>query len=600
MGSTKRKTTTEFIEEARKVHGDKYDYSKVEYKNNKTKVCIICPEHGEFWQIPLNHIRQKQGCPTCGLHNFVDTDIFINKVRSVHGDKYDYSKTTYVNYETKVILTCPIHGDFTQKPSSLLKGYGCPKCKREENSKQYYEWRTCPICGKQFYIRKKYEKITCSEECYKKYIQIHKTEINQKRSHSLKSSFSKMTIEQKLEIQKNREKTFLEKYGTIKPNQSKEYREKMSKLFKSIDWSQRSEKIKNEQLIPKYTKICEDDNLTLLEFRNRYDCTVKCNKCGTVFTTYCLGNLTEQTTHNICRVCHPIDNVIYESVISTQIEEILKEQNIFYHKNTRSVIKPLELDFYLPEHKLAFEINGNYWHSELKKNKNYHLHKTKLCDEQGIKLIHIFEDEVRLKYDIVKSRILNLIGKTPNTVYARQCKIRELSYIEKKNFFNINHIDEDSVSKYNIGLFLHNELVCAASFGERKISKKQQFELIRFANKINHNVVGGFSKIMKYFMKQYKPSELITYADIRWSGINPQNTVYSKNGFEYIDTSSPNYFYLASNDFVHRLNRCKFMKHKLVKEGADPNKTEKEIMKERGYTRIWDCGTLKFKYKKEE
>ena len=527
-------------------------------------------------------------------------EIFLEKIKKIHGDKYDYSKTTYVDYETKVTITCPIHGDFTQKPSSLVRGYGCPKCKREENSKQYYEWRTCPICGEQFYIRKKYEKITCSEKCYKEYVQIHKDEINEKRSVSLKNTFSKMSSDKKQEIQRNREKTFLQKYGTIQPNQSKEYKEKMSKLFKSIDWSQRSAKIKNEQLIPKYSEICENDNLTLLEFRNRFDCTVKCNVCGTIFDTHILGYLTEKTNHDICRVCHPIENIIYDSIISTQIENILKEQNVKYHKNTRSIIKPLELDFYLPEYNLALEINGNYWHSEIKKNKNYHLDKTKMCNKQGVKLIHIFEDEILLKYDIVKSRILNLINKTPNTVYARKCQIRELSYNEKKIFFEQNHIDGDSVSKYNIGLFFENTLVCAASFGSRKISKKEHFELIRFANTINFNVVGGFSKIMKYFMKKYNPNELITYADIRWSGINPQNTVYEKNKFEFVGLSKPNYFYLASNDFIHRLNRCNFMKHKLVKEGADPNKSEKEIMKERGYTRIWDCGTLKFKYKKEE
>lgn len=599
MGNTKKKTTAEFIEDAKKIHGDRYDYSKIEYVNNKTKVCIICPIHGEFWQAPQNHVTKKQGCPSCGSHNFVDTNIFIEKIRQIHGDRYNYSKVEYVDYKTKVTITCPAHGDFMQTPSLLMKGYGCPKCKREENSKKYYEWRICPICKKQFYVRKKYEKITCSEECYKEYIQIHHEEINEKRSKTLKNTFSKMTPEQKEKIKKNKAKTFLEKYGTAKPNQSKEYKEKMSQLFKSIDWSQRSEKIKNEYLIPKYAKICEDDNLTLLEFRNRYDCTVKCNKCETIFTTHCLGYLTEQTIHNICRVCHPINNIIYYSIISAQIEEILKEANVSFYKNSRSIIKPLEIDFYLPDYKLGFEINGNYWHSEHMKDKDYHLNKTKLCNKQGIKLIHIFEDEIRLKYDIVKSRILNLIGKTPNTIYARKCEIKEITFKEKKDFFEKNHIDGDSVSKYNIGLFLDDDLVCAASFGERKISKKQQFELIRFANKINHNVVGGFSKIMKYFMNTYKPNELITYADVRWSGLNPQNTVYEKNGFKYVSTSKPNYFYLANNDFIHRLNRYSFMKHKLVKDGADPNKTEKEIMKEKGFTRIWDCGTLKFKYKKE-
>jgi hypothetical protein len=94
-------------------------------------------------------------------------EVFLKKVRDIYGDKYDYTKTIYSDYETKVTITCPIHGDFTQKPSSLMRGYACPKCRREENSKQYYEWRTCPICGEQFYIRKKYEKITCSEKCYK-------------------------------------------------------------------------------------------------------------------------------------------------------------------------------------------------------------------------------------------------------------------------------------------------------------------------------------------------------------------------------------------------------------------------------------------------
>ena len=526
-------------------------------------------------------------------------EIFLEKIKKIHGDKYDYSKTTYVDYETKVTLTCPIHGDFTQKPSSLVRGYGCPKCKREENSKQHYEWRTCPICGEQFYIRKKYEKITCSEKCYKEYVKIHKDEINEKRSTSLKNTFSKMSSEKKQEIQKNREKTFLQKYGTTKPNQSIEYKEKMSELFKSIDWSQRSEKIKNEQLIPKYSEICKNDNLTLLDFRNRFDCTVKCNVCSTIFDTHVLGYLTEHTNHNLCRICHPIENDIFESTISLQIEDILKEQNVLYHKNTRKIITPLELDFYLPEYKIALEINGNYWHSEIKKDKQYHLNKTKLCNEQGIKLIHIFEDEISLKYNIVKSRILNLIGKTPITIFARKCQIKELSYDEKKDFFEKNHIDGDSISKYNIGLVFEDKIVCAASFGKRKISKKEQFELIRFTNLINHNVIGGFSKIMKYFIKHYNPQDLVTYADIRWSGINPQNTVYEKNGFNFIGVSKPNYFYLASNDFIHRLNRCNFMKHKLVKEGADPNKTESEIMKEKGFTRIWDCGTLKFQYKKE-
>ena len=128
----KRLTNKEFIEKARKVHGDKYDYSKVEYINKNTKVCIICPIHGEFCQTPDNHFKG-QNCPKCANVTRGDTfrdgkDEFIRRAREVHGDKYDYSKVDYINNRTKVCIICPIHGEFWQVPYSHLKGFGCKKC----------------------------------------------------------------------------------------------------------------------------------------------------------------------------------------------------------------------------------------------------------------------------------------------------------------------------------------------------------------------------------------------------------------------------------------------------------------------------------------
>ena len=118
----------EFISRARKVHGDKYDYSKVEYVNCDTLVCIICPEHGEFWQSPYHHLHG-DGCPKCGHRNCVYmTDEWIKLAKKVHGDKYDYSKVEYVNAHTKVCVICPIHGEFWIKPVQHLRGGGCPKC----------------------------------------------------------------------------------------------------------------------------------------------------------------------------------------------------------------------------------------------------------------------------------------------------------------------------------------------------------------------------------------------------------------------------------------------------------------------------------------
>ncbi len=129
-GKKKAKNKEQFILKAREVHGWKYDYSKVEYKNNSTKVCIICPEHGEFWQTPDSHLNSKAGCPICCGKKKLTTEEFIKRAKEVHGDKYDYSKVEYKNNKTPVTIICPIHGEFLQKPNNHLLGQGCNKCIR--------------------------------------------------------------------------------------------------------------------------------------------------------------------------------------------------------------------------------------------------------------------------------------------------------------------------------------------------------------------------------------------------------------------------------------------------------------------------------------
>ena len=130
---SKKKTLNEFITEANKIHGNKYDYSKVEYIDNKTKVCIICPEHGEFWQTPSGHLSGK-GCKLCGFEKMKNLqrftrEKFIEKAINKYGDKYDYSKVEYVNSQTPIMITCKIHGDFWMRPNDHLQGQECPKCK---------------------------------------------------------------------------------------------------------------------------------------------------------------------------------------------------------------------------------------------------------------------------------------------------------------------------------------------------------------------------------------------------------------------------------------------------------------------------------------
>lgn len=133
---SKRKTTSEFISQAQVVHGNQYDYSKVTYVNSNTKVCIICPIHGEFLQTPDAHIRG-QHCPKC-MGKDVTTGSFVGKARLKHGNKYDYSKVRYTNNSTKVCIICPEHGEFWQTPANHLRGSGCPECAHNAQTKSMY------------------------------------------------------------------------------------------------------------------------------------------------------------------------------------------------------------------------------------------------------------------------------------------------------------------------------------------------------------------------------------------------------------------------------------------------------------------------------
>ena len=243
---------------------------------------------------------------------------------------------------------------------------------------------------------------------------------------------------------------------------------------------------------------------------------------------------------------------------------------------------------------MAFEYNGLYWHSDVFKDRKYHINKTKSCYENDIKLIHIWEDEWINKEDIVMSRIKNLLGGS-KIIYARKCKIAEIDKKTSDQFLKDNHIQGSVISKNNIGLYYDDDLVSVMTFGSLRknlgyCSKEGHHELLRFCNKLGTSVIGGASKILKYFIRNYKPVNIISYADISWSN----GSLYKKLGFDEIGITDPNYFWVKNGI---RYNRFSFRKDILVKEGYDPNLSESEIMRERGYYKIYNCGNLKFELK---
>ena len=316
----------------------------------------------------------------------------------------------------------------------------------------------------------------------------------------------------------------------------------------------------------------------------------KCKKCGTIFSSKISGNWWKVSNHSDyarCPTCHPYMDASSgaEHEISNFIQTIC--QNVV--ENDRTVLNGKELDIYIPEKKLAFEYDGLFWHSEENgKDKNYHTNKTNECERQGIQLIHIFENEWLNKQDIVKSRIKNLLGVYDKTIYARKCEVKEVSSNESFEFQNQNHIQGGVHSSVNLGLYFDNELVSLMTFAKPRFSKKYEWELVRFCNKLGYHVPGGASKLLKHFERNYNPKSLVSYADRRWS----KGNLYEKLGFKLNSISSPNYWYFNDDRILE--SRVKYQKHKLknMLPIFDESKSEVENMKDNGYNRIFDCGNL--------
>lgn len=260
------------------------------------------------------------------------------------------------------------------------------------------------------------------------------------------------------------------------------------------------------------------------------------------------------------------------------------------HRHDRNIIEPLELDIVLDDLNIAIEYDGLYWHNSTNIKSTYHLLKTNFCNNKGIRLIHIFEDEWNYKRNIVKSRLKHIICKTNNRkIYARNCIVKEITTNEKNIFLTKYHIQGQDSAKIKYGLFYKNRLVAVMTFVKSRFNKNYEYELCRYATISNFTIIGGAGKLLKYFERTHKPTSLVSYADRRWSNGN----LYKCLGFNLLRKSQPNYWYIKGDKRYHRIG---FQKNKLSKifTTFNPSLTEEQNMKLAGYDRIYDCGNLVF------
>lgn len=377
----------------------------------------------------------------------------------------------------------------------------------------------------------------------------------------------------------------LQKYGETSPNKIAEYRSKMSVRMKellqdkSIVAKRTQTKLVNglARVQEEYSvKLLSDTYMGIFE-EHRWLCS-----CGNEFT----GKVYQGTLK--CRSCSP-----GRSKAESEIADFLDELGVKYEMNNRTIISPYELDFVVGD--IAIEFCGLYWHSESSgRDRKYHANKLKLCREKGIRLVTIFEDEWK-SGEICRERLRHILGKGLRVCSARQTTIKEISTDQYKSFITKYHIQGYVASGVKLGAFHNNQLVAVMSFGKRRKalggkSAPDEWELLRFAT--SGNIPGMASKLFRHFLKTHNPTSVVSYCDLRWG----TGDVYRQMGFTYQHTSAPNYWYMKN--YQVREYRFKYRKDILVKEGYDANKTEWEIMKERGYDRIWDCGCSVWKWEK--
>ena len=553
---SKRLTTTEFIEKAKKVHGDRYDYSKVEYKTAKEKVHLICPDHGDFWQDAFSHTIGI-GCPECGKVKTTNaqkfsTEEFIKRAVEIHGDKYDYSEVDYRTARIKVTIICREHGEFEQIPDAHLRGHGCAKCRDSENSDRN-------SIGAEEFIRRARE--------------IH----GDKYGYEL-VEYTDIDSPVKLICPIHGEYEQIA-YVHLHSNGCRKCGNKIRAEKKTID---------REEILARFRCMHGDSyDYSLFE----YNGTQK----KSIFICKKHGAFQQTPEHHMdgsgCPVCglHMSKTEYYIASILEGYTEVVKRN--------RSILNGKEIDIFLPEYKIGIEYNGSYFHSEKFQNDpTWHLvNKQRICDAKGIKLIHISDyDPIQVVINMLKYKINADVRK----VFARKCCLVKAPYITKtiKEFLNNNHIQGGNVTGTSYSLIYENEIVACMVFSNpssiRGNTDPEIYELRRYASSVR--VVGGASRLLAAFCRDHSGScrEIISYSDNRLF----KGEMYKAVGFELIKEIPPDYKYVKGklvkpkNHF--KLDLLKTMPGFIFR----PSETEHENCKRNNWYRLYDCGKKKWRY----
>lgn len=567
-----RKLSILFVKEIiSSITNEEYSCISEEYLGNLKELIIKHNTCGKEYKTCYDaFVRKGQRC-RC-IPKITESD-FIESLNSFQGkETYTVIAGSYINSKTKVKVTHNVcNNEFEIDPAKILSRKDtCPHCSNKGSGR----WTTEKLKD---FISSKYNNEFILVGEYKN------SKTNIIVSHSICNHSSEVLPEMILRPSNSSGKFNCQYCNGHNKNITMEYFvEEVSNIFGG-----------EYTILPDNTLYEGTHSKVKIRHNYRIDANGKSKPCNHEYIT------TRNSLLKVGNKCPKCSGTMYstgEKEILAFIKDISSKKEVIYN-NYRDIDGISEIDIYIPSKHIAFEYNGLYWHSEEFAGKKKHLDKLNKCADNGIRLITIFEDEWLHKREIVKSKISNILGiPSERKIYARKCEVREISYDIKNTFLEENHILGKDSSATKLGLFFKNELVSVMTFCNIRKSlgnnySEGLFELSRFASKLDTSVIGGFSKIFTYFIRNYEFTSIITYADLRWS----EGNIYSVCNFEFSHVSDPSYWYIKNHRRFHRYG---FRKNVLSTRlnVFDDELTEYQNMYANGYKRIWDCGQLVYRY----
>lgn len=503
-------------------------------------------------------------------------EIFIEKAKEVHkGENIDYSKVVYVNNRTKVCLIDhdlkpdgTEYGEFWQTPYNHLRGQSHPLKKGNKISKN---------------------KSAKQDEIIRRFKEVHKDENMDYSQVVYKNMHTKVKIichdlrPDGTEYGEFWQEPVVHLKGCSHPDKGR-YKQIQSQMDTTDSFIEKAKEIQADKDYD-FSKVKYKDTWTKVE--------IICKEHGSFFIS---------PNHFLqgkgCPICGNHLSIAQDELFKF-IQKLLPNETII--KNDKKTLNGSELDIYVPSYHFAIEYNGLRWHSEeFNKDRDYHLNKTLKCEEKGIKLIHIFEDEYIDNKTLIYEKLKHFLKINNNLpkVAARKCIIKEINKSECEAFLNKYHIQGFTASSVYVGCFNKDLTILYAVMTFKKTNNENTWYLTRFASDYHYICQGIGGKLFSFFIRHYQYNKIISFLDRRWCFSKTDN-IYTKLGFKFICYTKPDYRY--TNGHGERLHKFGFRKNILHRKyGLPLSMTEYEMTQQLKYYRIWDCGLLKYEYKKDD